>query len=184
MKISNPYYLIIDLEATCCDNNEFPRHEMEIIEIGAVILDAETLELESEFQTFIKPTLHKTLTAFCTELTSITQNQVDDAPEYKAAMQLLGEWLEKFPDALFCSWGDYDRKQFLRECERKNVEYPFHSGHLNLKESFRTTLELKKRFGLAGALKYLKLEFDGTHHRGIDDARNIARVVQAVMRNQ
>jgi inhibitor of KinA sporulation pathway (predicted exonuclease) len=36
MRITNDYYLIIDLEATCSNVGEVPRHEMEIIEIGAV----------------------------------------------------------------------------------------------------------------------------------------------------
>ena len=30
--------------------------------------------------------------------------------------------------------------------------------------------------GVGGALRYLGLEFEGTPHRGIDDARNIARI--------
>jgi|GEM_PF-2638928 len=34
---------------------------------------------------------------------------------------------------------------------------------------------------LASALKKIGLELEGTHHRGIDDARNIARIVQAVL---
>ena len=32
--------LVVDLEATCCKNNEFPRYEMEIIGICAVLLDS------------------------------------------------------------------------------------------------------------------------------------------------
>ena len=48
-KISH-YYLIVDLEATCCDSGTIPRHEMEIIEIGAVMLNRATWEIDSEFQ--------------------------------------------------------------------------------------------------------------------------------------
>jgi inhibitor of KinA sporulation pathway (predicted exonuclease) len=30
---------------------------------------------------------------------------------------------------------------------------------------------------MAGALKYLNIELEGTHHRGKDDARNIAKIL-------
>ncbi|WP_293128313.1 hypothetical protein [Microcoleus sp. bin38.metabat.b11b12b14.051] len=31
------YYLVLDLEATCCDKGSIARNHMEIIEIGAVM---------------------------------------------------------------------------------------------------------------------------------------------------
>ena len=73
------YLAIIDFEATCCDKNSFPRNEMEIIEIGMVIVDYDTFEKVSEFQSFVKPVRHDKLTAFCKNLTSITQETVDSA---------------------------------------------------------------------------------------------------------
>jgi inhibitor of KinA sporulation pathway (predicted exonuclease) len=55
MRIPNDYYLIVDVEATCSDDGTVPRHEMEIIEIGAVMQDSRTFEIESEFQSFVCP---------------------------------------------------------------------------------------------------------------------------------
>lgn len=37
------YLYILDFEATCCNNNEFPRNKMEIIEFPIVILDLNKL---------------------------------------------------------------------------------------------------------------------------------------------
>jgi inhibitor of KinA sporulation pathway (predicted exonuclease) len=85
-----------------------------------------------------------------------------------------------FGDSLFCSWGDYDRKQFLQDCEYHRVAYPFPSGHLNLKAEFSCTLGRKKRLGIAEAVRHLGMSFEGSHHRGLDDARNIARIVRRV----
>jgi inhibitor of KinA sporulation pathway (predicted exonuclease) len=68
------HILVVDLEATCCDTKSIPRHQMETIEIGAVMVVRETLEIVDEFQTFIKPVRHPILTKFCLELTSITQS--------------------------------------------------------------------------------------------------------------
>ena len=41
-----------------------------------------------------------------------------------------------------------------------------------MKKEFSST----KRYGVGAALKKLGLEFEGTAHRGIDDAKNIARI--------
>ncbi|MEM6997030.1 MAG: 3'-5' exonuclease, partial [Myxococcota bacterium] len=70
------YYLVIDLEATCDDAGAVPKHESEIIEIGAVLADAFTLAPCEEFQTFVRPVRHPTLTEFCVGLTHITQDHV------------------------------------------------------------------------------------------------------------
>ena len=86
------YLLVIDLEATCSKSKEITRREMEIIEIGAVMVEAKSLEIVSEFQTFIKPVKNSLLTDFCKELTSITQKQVDDAPKYAEAIEKFKEW--------------------------------------------------------------------------------------------
>lgn len=55
------YFLIVDLEATCSDDGSVPREEMEIIEIGAVMLNRSTWEVDSEYQKFIKPVRHPIL---------------------------------------------------------------------------------------------------------------------------
>ena len=42
-----------------------------------MIVDTETHEVVDIFQTYVKPTIDPELTEFCTELTGITQEQVD-----------------------------------------------------------------------------------------------------------
>jgi len=170
------YYLIIDLEATCCDKGTVPRHEMEIIEIGAVMLNRETWEIDSEFQQFIQPVRHPQLTPFCTELTTIHQQDVDEAPKFIEAISRLQEWINLYPNHIFCSWGNYDKKQFIQDCSFHNFPYPFSPEHINIKEKFSKYLGVSQKFGMAQALNKLGIELQGTHHRGIDDARNIASI--------
>lgn len=148
-----------------------------MIEIGAVLLDGKTLETVSEFGTFIKPVRHPVLTPFCTKLTTISQADVDGAPLFPEALAQLKAWLEPFPEYLFASWGAYDRGQFLQDCAFHGLPYPFSEAHLNLKKAFAEAKGLKKRPGMGQALGMLGLELEGTHHRGIDDARNMARIV-------
>lgn len=175
------YSVIVDLEATCCDQNSFPREEMEIIEIGAVRISYANGEIESEFDAFVKPVRNPLLTPFCTGLTTISQEDVERAAFYPNVLADFSAWLGEQPDYDFCSWGDYDRKQFLRDCNFHGVAYPFHGGHRNLKMEFSGVSGGKKRYGLGGAIRKIGLEFEGTAHRGIDDARNIARVYQYLL---
>jgi len=174
-------FLIIDFEATCCDRGSIPREETEVIEIGAVMVDAETLTGVDEFSTFVRPVRHSRLTAFCTELTSITQDQVDAAPGFADVVNQIRQWAEQYPGYLFCSWGDYDRNQLTRECRIHGVSFPFGTDHLNLKKRFSERQGLRKKLGMAGALRRAGIPLDGTHHRGIDDARNIAKLLPFIV---
>jgi len=178
--MDNSYFLVVDLEATCCNAGSVPHHEIEIIEIGAVMLNSKTWEIDSEFQQFIQPIRHPILTAFCTELTSISQIDVADAPRFPEAIAKFNKWLELYPDYIFCSWGSYDKTQFTQDCAFHQIPYPFSSEHLNIKKEFSEYLGVSKGFGMASAIQYLGLELKGTHHRGIDDARNIAAIYRYI----
>ena len=174
-------YLIVDLEATCCDKQSIQRHEMETIEIGAVLVDAEDLSIKTEFQTFIKPVRHPILTEFCKQLTSIQQIDVENATTFPEALQLFKNWLYQYDEFLFCSWGDYDRRQIEQECQFHGVAYPFSSEHVNIKKLFSESQGIKKKLGMAEALKLARLPLEGTHHRGIDDAKNMAKLMPYIL---
>jgi inhibitor of KinA sporulation pathway (predicted exonuclease) len=181
--MNDRYFLVIDLEATCCDLKLIPRREMEIIEIGAVMLETSSLKPIAEFQTFIKPVRHPILTDFCKQLTSITQEQVDRAPTYPEAMRSFQEWLFEYPKSIFGSWGEYDRKQFLQDSKFHSLPlpYPLSSKHINLKQLFSENQGLPKKYGMAQALELAGIELIGTHHRGIDDSRNIATLLPYIL---
>lgn len=181
--MSNNTFCLIDLEATC-DEPQFDRDQMEVIEIGACLVDQD-LKIISEFQTYIKPVVHPQLSAFCTKLTTITQSDVDTAPGFAEAMIALDAWLEQCassfgPVAGWGSWGAYDKKQFDRNAALLNLTAPAISQrqHLNVKQVYADALGLKRHSpGLGKALRYENLNFKGTAHRGIDDAKNITQLL-------
>lgn len=176
------YYLVVDLEATCCDKQlTIKRDEMEIIEIGAVMVHPESLTIIDEFQSFIKPIRHPILTDFCKSLTSIAQAQVNVAPTYPEAILLLKKWLSGYSNGVFGSWGDFDRKQFQQDSNFHKVPFPIAYPHVNLKQLFSDNQGLPKRLGMAKALQMVGLPLDGTHHRGIDDARSIAKLLPYIL---
>lgn len=184
-------FLVIDLEATCSQAPEapIPRHVMETIEIGAVLLDPSFAPV-GELQTFVRPVRTPRLTAFCTKLTSIRQADVDGAPTFPEAMEALARFLGDGERPRFCSWGDYDRHQLTQDAAYHRVALPLGAAHLNLKRRFSERLaeesaphdlRSRKKYGMAGALRLRGLGLEGTHHRGIDDARNIARLVPFIL---
>jgi 3'-5' exoribonuclease 1 len=170
------HYVVIDLEATCCNDNSFPREHMEIIEIGAVLVDGERLTPVAEHQSFVRPFRRARLTPFCMELTTITQEQVDAAPRFPQAIAALRAFLEG-KGAVFCSWGDYDRTQLQRDARLHNVQLPLSAVHINLKRRFAERRGEPRELGTYQALRKVGLPPTGTHHRAIDDARNIARLL-------
>ena len=174
--------IIVDLEATCCDDDSFPREEMEIIEIGAVAVESSSGLGASEFQAFVRPVRNPVLTRFCRHLTGISQEQVDFADDFPTTIKKFQAWLAHLGHQDFCSWGFYDRNQFDQDCRFHSVPYPFAGPHRNLKLEFAEATATPKNLGVEGALARLGLEFEGSPHRGIDDARNIARIYRELRR--
>lgn len=170
------YYVVIDFEATC-DKKGWSRKIMEIIEFAAILVDSE-FNVVKEFSEFVKPHLRPKLTLFCTELTTITQNDVDNADRFPGVLARFVKFIEGY-NPIFCSWGNYDRQQLLQDCKLHDLSYPFNGIHINLKKRVAEAIDNKPR-GIGGALRYLNMEFIGTPHRGIDDVRNILRIVKAV----
>jgi inhibitor of KinA sporulation pathway (predicted exonuclease) len=174
------HYLVIDFEATCCNKNTFPRSEMEIIEIGAVLCAAKTFTVLQEFNCFVKPLRHPLLTTFCVELTTIKQHDVDNASNFPLVLEEFTTWVNNFisfDQVLFCSWGNFDHWILQENCEYHKVKYPFINQHINLKKRFQSVQGLVKQVGMSQALQMKDITLTGTHHRGLDDAKNIAKLL-------
>lgn len=150
---------------------------MEIIEFGCVVsrLDGTIVDSRSFM---VRPQIHPELSEFCTQLTSITQSDVDASPVYKEAVPQIDKWLKDYQFYAWGSWGNYDKNQIDAEYRRYNLAPDFFSRpHINIKQRWRQGKVSSRNAGLDNALKYHGLSFEGTHHRGIDDALNIARLL-------
>jgi inhibitor of KinA sporulation pathway (predicted exonuclease) len=171
------FYLVIDLEATTSDDGSLPPEQMETIEIGAVLADARTLAPVDEFQSFVHPIRRPRLHPFVTKLTGITQAMVADAPLFPDAFAgLRARLIDHRHPLVFASWGRYDRIQLGRDCALHGIANNM-PEHVNLKTTFSEVQGLKRPLGMTRALARCGLDLDGAHHRGIDDARNVARML-------
>lgn len=172
-------YVIVDLEATCWETGNNPKR-MEIIEIGAVLLASSSGPVESDFASFVRPVVSRKLSDFCTQLTSIQQEEVDQAEFFWEVFPRFVEWIGTEPFYL-CSWGAYDLNQFRTDCERHKLTLPpTFEKHINVKREFSRNKGTKP-IGMKGALAMMEIPLEGTHHRGIDDARNIAKLAQIIL---
>lgn len=172
--------LVIDVEATCWEGDPPPEQSSEIIEIGLCVLDVATLERKEQRSILVLPE-QSTLSPYCTALTTLTQAQVEQGISLRTACEILMREY-KSGQRLWASFGDYDRGQFEAECQRKTIPYPFGRGHLNVKTLFAISHALPREVGMAQALARLGLPLEGTHHRGGDDAWNIAAILAALLR--
>lgn len=187
------YLLILDFEATC-DEIKRPNPQ-EIIEFPTLLYNVENRVIEDTFHFYIKPDVHSELSQFCTNLTGITQEQIDnDGIQLKDALQRHDIWLQEanlipqhqngnyndndqIHSFVYLTCGDWDLKTCLpRQLEHMNEKVPkYFMNWLNVKKEFAKVYNRKAR-GMVEMLNMLELELEGRHHSGIDDCHNISRI--------
>ncbi|WHI48251.1 exonuclease domain-containing protein [Microbulbifer sp. EKSA008] len=171
------HLLIVDLEATCWNDRPLSVGVMEVIEFGLVLttLDGEILASHSQF---VRPMINPKLSKFCSELTGIKNSMVASAPDFRESTSLLNLWLSHYEYQAWASWGEYDWKQIKVELIRHGCAPDFFAKpHINLKAVWQEKTGKKRRSGLGSALQSLGIVFEGQQHRGVDDARNISRIL-------
>jgi inhibitor of KinA sporulation pathway (predicted exonuclease) len=167
--------LVVDVESTCWEGEPPDGQEPEIIEIGLCVLDVATGQRLDNPSIIVRPQ-HSTISAYCTVLTTLTQEEVDGGISLGEACHIL-EQMYRSKERLWASYGDYDRRQFEQNCRVHGIPYPFGPGHINVKSLFAIVHRLPHEVYLGEAMRILGFPLEGTHHRGGDDAWNIARIL-------
>lgn len=175
-------FLVVDLEATCSDDGSIAPEEMEIIEVGACWATESGVVLE-RFQHLVRPLARPILTPFCKQLIGITQEEVDQAPLFPVAARALQAFVNEVAskDTVWMSWGNYDHKQLTRDAQRHGITMPLLIPHQNAKRLFAKAQRIGKEVGMIRACALTGIALEGQHHRGLDDAVNIARLMPWVL---
>lgn len=179
MKINADKILVIDVEATCWEGNPPPGMQNEIIEIGLCLLDVRTRRPEGKRSIMVRPQ-RSTVSPFCTQLTTITPEMAAKGVSFSEAIDILFDDYDA-PNLPWASYGEYDKNQFRRQCASAGVDYPFSDTHINVKTSIAEARNWHKPVGMHSALAKLNLPLLGTHHRGHDDAWNIACILATML---
>lgn len=167
--------VVYDLEASCWRGVWHRRKET--IEIGAVGYRRGAPHWE-EFHTYVRPVRIPKLSRFCTELTGITQEQVDGAPTFPQALASFLAWAGG-GEVTLASWGPYDAWQLGLDLEYHQLEPP-PVHHLDVKTLFNTLMGVKRR-SFAEAAASVGLELEGRRHSALHDARNTARMLDRLL---
>ncbi|NXA38495.1 ERI2 exoribonuclease, partial [Eudromia elegans] len=167
------------------------------VEFPAVLLNTASGEVEAEFHSYVQPQEHPLLSEFCTELTGITQSQVEEGVPLNICLSQFLKWIQKIQKekkilfvsdipnpsmsetklCTFVTWTDWDLGVCLHyECKRKQLRKPdILNAWIDLKATYRLFYNRKPQ-GLKGALQDLGIAFVGREHSGLDDSRNTARL--------
>lgn len=182
------HFLVIDFEATCERKDSIIKYDQEIIEFPAFKVNSSTFEIENAFHSFVRPTLNPTLSDFSTQLTGITQTEIDNQPTIKEVLDLFHSWMENHilchnKKFIFCTSGDWDLMKMLpNECKTKNLFLPkYFYPYINVNKSFALTMGKWPRQGkgrLHAMMHLLDIKISGELHQGTSDCKNIILVMK------
>lgn len=172
--------VVVDLEATCWKGYPPKGQKPQIIEVGVCLLDIKTHEISKKRGILVKPSKSR-VSEFCTELTTITQDMLDEegVTLKEACSILFNEY--NTSKRVWASFGDYDRRMFEKDCKDHGIKYPFGKKHINVKILFALKEKLSRETGMAKSLSHLEIPLEGTHHRGVDDAYNTAKILASCL---
>ena len=155
---------------------EFDKRPMEIIEIGAVLLNNK-MKIKKTFSHFIKPQIYKDLRPYVTQLTKINQEVLEsEGISFEEAFSSFEKWVAQAPKIILCTWDDIDIQVM-----KNNLRY--HGINSELFD-YCSTLDIQKVFnkdkkvGLKKALEELDIPANKQFHRAVDDAYMTAQVLR------
>ncbi|KAF8898234.1 ribonuclease H-like domain-containing protein [Gymnopilus junonius] len=185
------YLLILDFEASCWESGSDVNQE--IIEFPTLLYNIQERKVEATFHKYVKPIQDPKLSEFCTKLTGITQETVDAAETFPTVWRSFLAFLDEHgvlqdpASYAFLCCGDWDMKTMLP----KQLDYEGSKNSnlqplppllterwINVKKVFQRKNHGRQAKGMVGMLHQLKLKLEGRHHSGIDDCRNIAKIVE------
>lgn len=172
-------FLLVDFEFTFY-KKPFGRPRTffsEIIEIGAVKLDGETLKECGKLQDFVKPQFFPKQAADAMNFCMITPNDMKKAITFQKMIEKLAE-LYVPGETYFVTWGDCDYKVLSTCCEKYKVRNPIRQEDcLDLAEAYKLMKGEENTPGLKASAQELGVDADGLWHTAFDDASNTGRIL-------
>ncbi|KAI8583413.1 hypothetical protein K450DRAFT_223546 [Umbelopsis ramanniana AG] len=176
------YYLFFDVEATCeRDTKNYPH---EIIEFPVLLVDGESFDIVDQYRSYVKPSINPTLSEFCTSLTGISQQTVDNSPDFIDVLNEFQVWMAKYSlfqdkTAIFVTDGPFDINNFIaKQCNHDNISIPmyFHQW-VDIRRIYARFYNCRQE-NITGMLAALHMDFEGRAHSGLDDARNVYNIAK------
>lgn len=176
-------YIVIDLEWNGSYSKRAHGYFNEIIEVGAVKVDAQ-MRIVDTFRVAIKPVVSKKLSTIVTDLTNITAEELEDGTTFMGMMRQLSRWMGTEPSAVL-TWSTTDLLVLMENCRffTGRQEIPFLHNYMDFQvyAQQRMGVDTSQQLGLARAGEMLGIpEDDMSLHRALDDSRLTAEILQKV----
>lgn len=171
--------IVLDLEWNGSYSKKAHGYFNEIIEIGAVRVE-DGARIADTFHAVIRPVYSKKLTEFVTNLTSITESDLEDGITFPKAVDRLCRWIGE-GDAVLLTWSTTDLLVLIENCERffGNRTIPFMSAYADLQAYAQRRMgdDLSRQLALGKACERLSIPEEGADlHRALDDSILSARI--------
>ncbi|XP_054816747.1 uncharacterized exonuclease domain-containing protein At3g15140 isoform X2 [Prosopis cineraria] len=191
---------IADLRKICSQNFDFflvldLEGRVEILEFPVLMISAKTLEVEDIFHRFVRPSKmsEKRINEYIEgKYGKFGVDRVwhDTAIPFKEVIQQFEAWLEqhqlfmggKLNRAAFVTCGNWDLKTKVpQQCEVSKIKPPpYFREWINIKDVYLNFYH-RRATGMVTMMRELQIPLRGSHHLGIDDTKNITRVLQRLL---
>ncbi len=179
------HYIIFDLEWNMAGRNSRVPKEIaermpyEIIEIGAVKLDANGQEL-GRFQAFIKPVVYRELNHFVARVTNRGGSSLKFGQDFPDAMVDFRAFCGD--DYAFCTWSDSDAKPLKDNLAFHQMDDVLGVRVLDVQRAFMGVLEDgSQQRSIEYALDFLRIEKKHPFHQAVSDALYTGEVLREVL---
>ena len=170
------YYITLDLEwnqayaqkALAVQKQLSSRLRGEVIQIGAVKLD-ENMTPCGSYQIIVKPKYFKKLHRHVSQLTGITQEQMDVGTPLTEAAARFKKWCGK--KFVFLTWGPDDIPMLKENFHVNNIDGTWLDRTYDLQKIFNTQTDgLSKQRSLEYAMEYFEIPQNLPAHDALNDA--------------
>jgi len=173
--------VILDLEWNAAYSRRLRGYINEIIEFGAVKCGPD-LRVKSVFSCFVKPQVGKRISSTISNLTSITDENLEEGLPFMQAAARFKRWAG---DCLLMTWGTSDILTLIENCRYfgGSEKVPFLGHYLDLQRYSQVRMDwgTGTQVGLSTAAELLELDVSGMdHHRAKDDSLMTLEILKRV----
>ena len=162
----------------------------DVISVGVIITNPAHEELDRFYSTVQLRPGHK-LPPLITELTGLTNEDLEDAPAYEDVMTELITRIRKFQVGKICVWGG-DKNSFQRDYESRNLEKPLKRSvakFISTFDNIQKEVSLDVTGGLDANLSLADMKTIcglGGHveHNALADAEDMLNCIRIIEQNQ
>ncbi|PKU73257.1 uncharacterized exonuclease domain-containing protein At3g15140 isoform X2 [Dendrobium catenatum] len=181
------YLLVLDLEG-----------KVEILEFPVVMIETKTMDFVDSFHRFVRPTgmseerVGQYIDGKYGKM-GVDRVWHDTAILFKDALEEFEKWMTghqlwnkqaggSLHRAAFVTCGNWDLKTKIpQQCKVSKIRTPsYFMEWINLKDIYLNFYN-RRATGMRTMMRQLGIPLLGSHHLGIDDAKNIARVLQRLL---